>query len=114
MDKPTEPSNVAGPRFRLADGWTILEQWAQTAGQTQKNAVHKALLAVTDGTVLRDYVVFDDVNTAEEFTVLLKEDLLLRIALRGLDEFDIRYVGPAGSITDPIDVNRRDRIAPEL
>ena len=83
MDKSTEPTNVTGPSFRLVDGLTVLEHWADSASQAKKNAVYRALFAVTDGTVLRDYVVFDDVASPGELSVLLKEDLVLRIALRG-------------------------------
>jgi hypothetical protein len=97
MSKSTESSGVAGPRFRLDTGLALLEQWAATASQTQKNSVYKALFAVTDGSVFRNYIVFDDRDHTREFTVMVKEDLVVKICILDVDAFAIRYIGAVNS-----------------
>lgn len=97
MSKSTEPSGAAGPRFRLNTGLALLERWAITANQTHKNAIYKALFAVTDGSVFRSYIVFDDRDGSREFSVMVKEDLIMKICIEDFDAFGIRYIGPVGS-----------------
>jgi hypothetical protein len=97
MSKSTGPNGATGPHFRLDTGLSLLEQWAQTANQTQKNAVYKALFAVTDGSVFRNYIVFDDREHSREFSVMVKEDLVVKICILDVDSFAIRYIGTLGS-----------------
>ena|SRR5690348_1636307 len=94
------PIRALGPRLQLEAGLDLLEEWAESAGQARKNVAYKALLGVTDGSVFRDYLVLDDANDSGEFTIMLKEDLLIRIALRGLGGFGISYIGSAGTLAD--------------
>jgi hypothetical protein len=97
MSNSTGPTGATGPRFRLDTGLPLLEQWATTASQTQKNAVYKALFAVTDGSVFRQYIVFDDREHSREFSVMVKEDLVVKICILDVDAFAIRYIGTLGS-----------------
>jgi 4'-phosphopantetheinyl transferase EntD len=98
MDMPTEPIGVTGPRLRLVDGLTVLERWAETANQSHKNSVYKALFAVTDGSVFQKYVVFSD--RSDEIAVMVKADLVVSIAIHHPDTFAISYIGAVGSPTD--------------
>jgi hypothetical protein len=97
MSESTEPRGIAGPHFRLDTGLALLEQWAATANQTHKNAVYKALFAVTDGSVFRDYIVFDDRSGSREFSVMVKEDLIMKICIEDFDSFGVRYIGSVGA-----------------
>ena len=94
MNERTQNLNVAGPRFRLEDGIAVLEQWAATAHQVHKNLLYKALFAISDGSVFGNYVVFDDANHIGEYSVLVRDELIVRVAVHGLDAFAIRYIGP--------------------
>ncbi|MFL6142299.1 MAG: DUF6235 family protein [Labedaea sp.] len=107
MNERIESRNVAGPRFRLEAGVDVLEQWAATAHQAHKNVVYKALFAISDGSVFRDYIVFDDANHAGEYSVLVRDDLIIRVAVHGLDAFAIRYIGSVSRPVRTADVNRR-------
>jgi hypothetical protein len=97
MSKSTEPHGVAGPRFRLDTGLALLEQWAATANEIHKNSVYKALFAVTDGSVFRNYIVFDDRSGSREFSIMIKEDLIMKVRIEDFDSFGIRYIGPVGT-----------------
>ncbi|MGW1764101.1 DUF6235 family protein [Streptomyces sp. NPDC002073] len=81
-----------GP-LRLHAGWERLEEWADTAGQIEKNAVHKALFAIADRTVFRSYETYGDAARPLDFFVLVKESLVLKIRFRDLDTFEIAQVG---------------------
>lgn len=102
-----EPTSVTGPRFRLEAGLPVLEQWAEKAGQAQKNSVYKALFRVIDGSVFRECVVLGDVARSDEFSIMVKEDLIVRFSLLGLDSFALHYIGPAEAPADlDVDINR--------
>jgi hypothetical protein len=105
MSMHMEPTGVDGPRFRLAAGLTVLEQWASTARHLQKNAVYKALFAVTDGSVFRRYLVLGDADLPEELAVLVSGDIVIKIAILGQASFGIRYIGP--NVVSP-DLHRGD------
>jgi hypothetical protein len=99
MSESTESREATGPRFRLDTGLALLEQWAATANQIHKNSIYKALFAVTDGTVFRNYIVFDD-GASREFSVMVKEDLIMKICIEDFDTFGIRYIGPVVSASN--------------
>jgi Family of unknown function (DUF6235) len=96
MLNPTEPTSSSGyrPRFRMDTGLDILEHWADTATQSAKNAVYKALFAVSDGSVFQVYRTVDDMQRANEYFVLIKKDLVLKIRVNCFDSFGIAYIGP--------------------
>jgi Family of unknown function (DUF6235) len=81
------------PRPRLESGLDLLDSWAETAGQFDRHAVYRALFAVADASV-STYQVFDDHRRPQEFSVLVREDLVLVVRMDGADSFGIRYVGP--------------------
>jgi len=81
-------------RFRLKTGLGQLEQWAANAGPAQKNIVYKALFAVTDGTVFRTHFVLRDSQRAQQYFVLVKDDLVVKIWFSRFYTFGILYIGP--------------------
>lgn len=81
-------------------GMARLEEWAATAGQIDKNAVYKALFAVSDGTVFQNYKVLDDVHQAREFFIMVRRDLVIKIAFHETDAFGILYIGPIDDAPD--------------
>ncbi|MFI1888507.1 DUF6235 family protein [Streptomyces jumonjinensis] len=91
------PPGGAGPAgrgpLRLHAGWERLERWSETAGQIDRNAVHKALFAIADRTVFRSYETYDDPARPLDFFVQVKAGLVLKIRIRDLDAFEIAHVG---------------------
>ena len=87
-------------RFRLNMGMGRLETWAATAGQIDKNAVYKALFAVSDGTVFQNYKVLDDVHQAREFFIMVRPDLVVKVCFHETDAFGILYIGPINEAPD--------------
>jgi hypothetical protein len=87
-------------RFRLNLGMARLENWAATAGQIDKNAVYKALFAVSDGTVFQTHKVLDDVHQAREFFIMVRPDLVVKICFHETDAFGILYIGPIDDAPD--------------
>ena len=81
------------PGFRLETGLELLDSWAATAGQFDRHAVYGALFAVAEASVSKSYKIFDDYRP-DEFSVLVRKDLVLEIRLHGAGSFGIRYVGP--------------------
>jgi hypothetical protein len=84
-------------RFRLDTGLPQLEEWSDRARQAQKNVLYKALFAVTDGSVFRDYGVLQDVEDPNAHFVLVREDLVLKVVYAERDSFGILYIGPLES-----------------
>ena len=100
-----ESANIAGPRFRLDAGMSVLEQWSETAVQSQRNSVYKALFRIIDGSVFRESIVLGDVARSDVFSVVVKEDLIIRFSLLGLDTFAIHYIGRPVGAPAGIDAN---------
>jgi uncharacterized protein DUF6235 len=80
-------------RFRMDTGLEVLEDWTDTAKQSVKNAMYKALFAVADGSVFRTYKIVDDLQRPSEFFVLVRDDLVLKIRVNSFDSFGITYIG---------------------
>jgi hypothetical protein len=96
-----EPSQVNGTTHaRLESGIDVLEDWAETASQSKKNAVYKALFAMQDGSLFRTYRVIDDFQRPNEVFVIVKNDLVMKIRVNCLDAFDIVEIGPCGNTAD--------------
>ena len=92
-----EPSQVNGtPRYRLETGLDVLEIWAETASQSKKNAVYKALFAMQDGSLFRTYRVIDDFQRPNEVFVIVKDDLVMKIRVNCVDSFDIVAINSCG------------------
>lgn len=92
-----EPIDIPRARFRMDTGISVLENWAEDARQSRKNAVYRALFAVADGTVFRTYRIVDDFQHANEFFVILKDDLVLKVRVHDFDSFGLVYVGPVAN-----------------
>jgi hypothetical protein len=78
----------------------LLDQWAATAGQVEKNAVYEALLSVPDGSVFRTRTILDDRDRPREFFVVAREDLVIKIRMGDFDSFGIVYIGPLSGATE--------------
>jgi hypothetical protein len=113
MIVPTNPvGGVRRPLCRLQSGLDLLEQWSDGASQSERNVVYKALFAVLDGSVRGAYIVFDDVERPEEFVVLVKDDLVVRIHLHGVEAFGVTYIGSPGESSDHHLGRRRQKPSP--
>lgn len=76
-------------RFRLESGLDVLEDWAEDARQSRKNAVYKALFAMIDGSLFRDYRVIDDFQCPNEVYVVVRDDLIMKIRINCFDSFGV-------------------------
>lgn len=95
MNRPLEPTNDVGrPHSRMDTGVEVLEEWANSATQREKDAVYSALCAMTDHTLFRTHRVIDDPNRLSEFFVLLPDDLVVKIRVHCFDSYGIVYIGP--------------------
>ena len=88
------------PRFRLEAGLDVLDNWAQTASQTKKNAIYRALFAMQDGTMFRTYRVIDEFQRPNEVFVIVKDNLVMKIRVNCVDSFAIVSIGPCGHTAD--------------
>jgi hypothetical protein len=86
-------------RSRLGSGVELLERWADGAGQVAKNAMYQALFAVLDGSVFQSYDIVDDSGRENEFTVIVKDDLIVRVCFHEANMFGISFIGHVGSAT---------------
>ena len=80
-------------RLKLVAGVAHLEQWAETAGQAAKNALYRMLFAVADGSVFDAYDVLDDVTVLGEYFVLVRPDLVVKIAFPRPGVFAVLFIG---------------------
>ncbi|HEV2781541.1 MAG TPA: DUF6235 family protein [Actinophytocola sp.] len=95
MNPHIEPAgSIHRPRFRMDTGLEVLERWADTATPSEKNAVYKALFAVADGSVFKNYRIVDDWQKLSEFFVLVKDNLVVKVCVHCFDSYGIVYIGP--------------------
>jgi hypothetical protein len=80
-------------RFRMETGLEVLENWAEDACQDAKEAVYRALFAVADRSVFYTHRVVNDYQRANEFCVVLREELVLKVRVHDVDSFGIVYIG---------------------
>jgi hypothetical protein len=82
-------------RLQLVEGIELLDEWAESASQAQRNVMYEALFAVGDGSAFLIYDIFGDPDDRGNFVVAVKPGLVLKVLLRRADSsFTIRYVGP--------------------
>lgn len=100
----SESADVGGrtprSRFRMETGLEVLEEWSNSATQSHKNAVYRALFAMLDGTLFRTYRIIDDFQRPSELYVIVKDDLTIKIRVNCFDSFGIVYVGPCANVLD--------------
>lgn len=94
MNESRKDGTIPRTHFRLETGLEVLEDWTQTAPQSQKNAVHQALFAMVDGTLFRNYRVVDDYQRPSELFVIVKDDLVMKIRVNCFDSFGVVHIGP--------------------
>ena len=93
-------------RLKLNLGLARLEKWASQAGQTEKNALYRALFAVADGSVFRTHKVLDDLSRPGEFFVVVRENLIVKICFREPDVFGVLYIGaPEESAEQEVEIS---------
>lgn len=81
-------------RLQLTSGRQVLEEWAITAPQADRNVIYEALFAVADGSAFLIYDIFGDVRDPRQFIILVKHDLVMKVALKRSDSsFEISYIG---------------------
>lgn len=80
--------------LRLSSGLSWLDEWSATAGQIEQNAVYEALFAVADGSAFWAYRTFDEDAGTHEFFVVVRDNLVVKIAFTAHDAFGITYIGP--------------------
>lgn len=88
-----DSADVTKTRCQLRDGWDVLAEWSESAGQSRKNAVHAALFSMLDRTLFGRYQVVDDDQRPCEFFVAVKDDLVLKLRVDDLTSFEVLYVG---------------------
>ncbi len=87
-------------QLRLVSGLGLLDEWAQDAGQAAKNVMYPALFAILDGSVSRSYEIVGDAYGPGEFTVMVKDDLVVRVCVPDDNAtFSIDFIGRVGSTT---------------
>ncbi|MGB3442430.1 MAG: DUF6235 family protein [Actinophytocola sp.] len=92
-----QDSTAPGTSFRLETGLEVLDDWSETASQSQKNVIHKALFAMVDGSLFRTYRVIDDYQRPNELFVVVKDDLVMKIRVNCFDSFGVVHIGPPAS-----------------
>lgn len=81
-------------RLQLTAGDEVLERWAESAPQSERNIVYEALFAVGDGSAFLVYDIFGDPRDPGNFLVMVKPGLVLKIMVqRARSTFEICYVG---------------------
>ncbi|MDS0136214.1 MULTISPECIES: DUF6235 family protein [unclassified Amycolatopsis] len=81
-------------RLQLTAGVQVLEDWAESATQAERNVVYEALFAVGDGSAFLIYDIFGDPHDPGNFMIMVKPGLVLKIMVqRAESAFEIRYVG---------------------
>ncbi|GAB3159549.1 DUF6235 family protein [Amycolatopsis sp. NPDC004378] len=97
--------------LRLAEGVELLDEWAESATQAERNVLYEALFAIGDGSVFLIYDVFGDPDDISNFIVMVKADLMVKINVqRAESSFDVLYVG---TLADDATANAAE-IAAEL
>ncbi|WP_329044049.1 DUF6235 family protein [Amycolatopsis sp. NBC_01488] len=81
-------------RLQLTEGFELLEEWAESASQAERNVLYEALFAVGDGSAFLIYDIFGDPRDRSNFILAVKPALVLKVLLRRADSsFAIRYIG---------------------
>jgi hypothetical protein len=87
-------ARVTRPHFQLNTGADVLAKWAETATQSYKNAIYRSLFSMLEGSLFRTHNVVDNHRVPNEFFVIVREDLVLKLRLNGFDSFGVVYIGP--------------------
>jgi Family of unknown function (DUF6235) len=97
MNENTElGGTIPRTTFRMETGLDVLDEWSQSALQSQRNAIYKALFAMQDGSLFRRYRIVDDFQRPNEMYVIVKDDLVLKIRVNCFDSFGIVHIGQPG------------------
>jgi uncharacterized protein DUF6235 len=80
-------------RLQLVAGLEVLEHWSATATQAERNIVYEALFAIGDGSAFLIYDVFGDPEQIQNFTILVKADLTVKVCINRGESFELLYVG---------------------
>jgi hypothetical protein len=89
-------------RLQLVEGFELLEEWAESVSQAERNVMYEALFAVGDGSAFLIYDIFGDPRDRGNFVVAVRPGLVLKVLLRRRDSsFAIRYLGaPEDEVAD--------------
>lgn len=106
MSESADSADFDSPARSRMETDEVLEHWARTASQADRNAVHKALFAILDGSLFRTYRIVENVHMRKELYVIVKDDLVLRLRINDIndfDSFDIIGIGPPDHFSTPHD-----------
>lgn len=95
MNRPTDGAEPMS--FRLDTGIDVLETWTARSEEDDRSLVYQALFAMTDQSLFRTHRIVDDFQRLNEFFVLLREDLVLKLRVHCFDSFGVVYVGPSAT-----------------
>lgn len=101
MTTPSDPIHITSRQFRLTSGWPLVEQWAATAGRIKKNAVHRAMFAIVEGSVSQTHTVTDDMQNPQDFVIWVRPDLVIKIRVHQADTFEVVYIGSPAIVRGP-------------
>ena len=81
-------------RSKLVRGEDRLEDWSGEADQIEQNAVYEALFAVAEGSAESQYETREEHReTGDEFVVIIRDDLVVKVRCIGPGAFAIVYIG---------------------
>jgi hypothetical protein len=81
-------------RLQLVEGLELLEEWAESASQAERNVIYEALFAIGDGSAFLIYDIFGDPRDRSSLIVEVRPELVLKVLVRRADSsFEIRHVG---------------------
>jgi hypothetical protein len=92
-----QDGTIPRAQYRLETGLEVLEDWADSASQSHKNAVYEALFTMLDGALFRTYRVIDDFQQLSELFVIVRDDLVIKIRINCFDSFGVVHIGPPAS-----------------
>jgi hypothetical protein len=87
-------TEITRTHFRMTSGTDVLAEWGETANQSHKNAVYRALFSVLDGSLFRTHNLVEGFAIPSEFFVVLKQDLVVKFRMHGAESFGVAYIGP--------------------
>ena len=90
---------VRQPRRQLRAGLECLDRWSAHSRQAVRNAVYRALFAISDGSVSRTHRTLRRPSSGE-MQVQVRDDTVLAVRLDEENAYDIEYIGEPAKAPD--------------
>lgn len=98
MNHHSDPAgSVPRHRIRMDTGMDVLAEWSESATQSERNMVYKALFSVVDGTIFKTHKTVDDWQKLSEFFVVVRDKLVIKVCVHCFDSYGVVYIGPPES-----------------